>query len=137
MKLLRQIFRETGASRIFFVYLIYFIAAAVIIWLFDPGITMLRDALWYCFSAATTIGFGDVIASSVITRIVTVILSVYSVAVLAVFTGVVTNYFMDVVHNNAARSSTNFLYELEHLPELSKEELEELSRRVKDFRQSK
>ena len=73
---------------------------------------------------------------TVVGRIIAVILSVYSIAVIAVFTAVITSFFTDIARWRANNSARKFLDELEHLPELSKEELEELSRRVRDFNRS-
>lgn len=136
MRLLHQIFKATGASKVFYGYLAYFIAVAVIIWLIEPSITRFGDSLWYCFAVATTVGFGDFTALTTPGRVITVILSVYSVAVLAVFTAVITGYFTEVVKNNAEQSAARFLDELERLPELTPDELRELSKRVSRFRKT-
>jgi voltage-gated potassium channel len=134
LRLLHQLFRSTGVNKIMAVYLGYFLLAAGLILVFEPGIQSFGDSLWYCFAAATTIGFGDVTAVTLAGRIVTVILSVYSVAVVAIITAVITGFFMDVVKGNAKESAEHFLDELEHLPSLSEEELKDLSVRVKKFR---
>lgn len=44
---------------------------------------------------------------------------------------------MDLARFRARESARKFIDDLEHLPELSKEELEELSQRVKDFQKKK
>ena len=52
---------------------------------------------------------------------------------IAIFTAVVTSFFTDLARSRKEESTRKFMDELEHLPELSKEELEDLSRRVKEF----
>ena len=74
---------------------------------------------------------------TVIGRVITVILSIYSIAVIAIFTAVVTSFFTDLARSRKEESIRKFMDELEHLPELSKEELEDLSRRVKEFQKNK
>ena len=54
-------------------------------------------------------------------------------AVIASVTTVITSFFTDLARFRANESVREFVDELEHLPELSKEELESLSQRVKDF----
>ena len=38
------------------------------------GFDSFGDALWYSFAVVTTIGFGDVVATTLVGRIITVIL---------------------------------------------------------------
>ena len=95
-KLLRQAFKISGATRVLGVYAVFFVLAAVLLRFAEPGITSLSDSLWYCFAVATTIGFGDFAAVSAVGRIITVILSLYSIGVVAVFTAVITSFFMEL-----------------------------------------
>jgi voltage-gated potassium channel len=130
IKLLRQSLKITGASKIFGSYTIAFFIIAVLLFLIDPGISTLQDALWYCFAAASTIGFGDVAAASLAGRILTLVLSVFSLIVIAVLTALITNFFMEAARARVNESMQEFLDDLEHLPDLSKEELAALSEKV-------
>ena len=51
------------------------------------------DALWYCFSVVTTIGFGDIVVESILSRILAVILGLYGLIVVAVITSVIVNFY--------------------------------------------
>lgn len=135
-RLLRQVFKATGADKLFNTYFLYFLLSAVLIWIFEPSIRTIGDSFWYCFAVATTVGFGDFAAATLPGRIITVILSVYSLAAVAVFTAVITGFFMDVVKNNAKQTAEQFLDELERLPEMSGDELKDLSKRIRQFRNS-
>lgn len=136
MRLLRQSFRIAGADKIFYSYFVFYIIIAIALRFVEASIDTLSDSLWYCFAVATTVGFGDIAAVSHTGRILTVILSVYSIAVVAIFTAVITSFFMDLAKTRAEDSVKEFIDELERLPELSKEELESLSSRVKSFHSS-
>lgn len=136
LRLLRQAFRIAGTDKIFAAYAVVYLAAALLLWRLEPSIARFADGLWYCFAVATTVGFGDFAAATHLGRIVTVILSFYSVAVIAIFTAVLTSYFLDLAKARASDSAKEFLDELERLPELSKEELSSLSERIKHFSQS-
>lgn len=61
--------------------------------LFEPTITDFWDALWYCFTVITTIGFGDFYATTIIGRILTVLLGIYGIIVVAILTSVIVNYY--------------------------------------------
>ena len=136
-RMLRNAFKTAGADKIISGYLIWFFAAAVPIWIWEPQINTYADSLWFCFASATSIGYGDFAAVTVVGRIITVLLSVYSIAVIAIFTAVITSFLSDLARIRANDSAREFMDELEHLPELSKEELEALSKRVREFQKNK
>lgn len=136
-RMLGKAFRTAGADKIISGYMIWFFLSALPIWLVEPGIHTYADSLWFCFASATSIGYGDYAAVTLIGRIITVVLSVYSIAVIAIVTAVITSFFTDLARFRASDSARAFIDELEHLPELSAEELEDLSRRVKEFQKNK
>ncbi len=132
-KLLKEAFKNSGADKLFGSFLIFYLIAALIIWIFEPTVNNYFDSLWYCFASISTIGFGDIMATTLLPRIVTIMLWLYATVTLAIFTAVITGYFLDVSKMKANESVQEFLHGLEHLPELSKEELERLSQQVKEF----
>ena len=136
-RMLYRGFKTAGADKIISGYLVWFFVAAIPIWIWEPHINSYADSLWFCFASATSIGYGDYAAVTVVGRIITVILSIYSIGVIAIFTAVITSFFTDLSHFRTNESARKFMDELEHLPELSKEELEDLSRRVKEFQKQK
>ena len=101
-RMLINAFRTAGADKIISGYLLWFFIAALPIWIWEPYINSYGDSLWFCFASATTIGYGDYHAVTIVGRIITVILSVYSVAVIAIFTAVVTSFFTDLARSRKA-----------------------------------
>ena len=67
-------------------------------------------------------------------RTVVVILSVTSIFFLAVLTAFVVNYCSEAMRARRDQSVSLFVDRLEHLPDLSTAELEELSNQVKELR---
>ena len=132
-RLLIQSFINTGSYKVFTGYLIFFFAVAAVMTLIEPGIANYGDGLWFTFSVSTTVGFGDLTAVTLIGRILTVILSVYSLGAVAIFTAVITSFFMNVAKKEASDSAAAFVDDLLHLPEMSKEELQEVSNKVKKY----
>lgn len=112
-------------------FLVWYVAASVIILLVEPGISRLGDALWYLFVACTSIGFGDLVAVTFVGRLLTVITTVYEIVIVAMFSGVVVSYYLEVVHRREQESVTMFLDKMEHLTELSPEELKQVEDKVK------
>lgn len=133
LRLLRQAFRIAGADKVLLAFLAVYLLSSLLIWFLEPSVTRFADGLWYCFAVATTVGFGDIAAATMPGRIVTVILSVYSIGVLAILTAVLTSYFLDLAKARASDSARAFLDDLQHLPELSQDELQALSERVIEF----
>ena len=132
-RLLLHSFKYTGASKILGGYLIFFFLVAAVITLLEPGIANYGDGLWFTFAVSTTVGFGDVTAVTLVGRILTVILSIYSLGIVAIFTAVITSFFMNIAKAQASESAAEFVDDLMHLTELSKEELQAVSDKVKAF----
>lgn len=133
LRMIGKIVKQAGLGHITMVFLILFLACAFLIATFGADGTRLGDAFWICFQTVTTIGFGDVATEGPLVRGVLVLLSVVSVFYLAVITGVVVAYCNQLVQANAEESVVRMAYRLEHLDELDKEQLSELSRRVREY----
>lgn len=131
LRMIGKIIRQAGLGHITLVFFVIFFACALVIHLGNPATGTYGDALWLCFQSVTTIGFGDVPTSTPLCRSVLVCLSVVSVFYLAVITGVVVAYCNQLIQANANESMAKIADELEHLHELSPEELKALSERIK------
>ncbi len=88
----------------------------------EPEIHNYFDALWYCFSVISTIGFGDIVVISIVAKILTILLSFYAIIVFAILTATVVNYFSELQKAKYNDSILEFMHKLEHLDTLSKEE---------------
>lgn len=132
-KILWNVLKRTGAIKLLYGYLIAFLIISAAIVFIEPNINTFQDGLWYCFNVLTTIGFGDIIAATLAGRILTIVLSVYSIIIIAVIPGLITSFYLEIVKLRTNESMEKFMYDLERLPDLTKEELESLSQRVKNF----
>ena len=130
-KIFWSILKRTHADKIVTGFGMYFLISALVIMLAEPGIHRYGESIWYCFSVITTIGFGDFTAVTVIGRTASIILGLYGVIVLAIIPGIVATYYMEVVNFKNGDSGEAVMYKLEHLDELSKDELKEISEKVK------
>ena len=130
-KIFWSILKRTHADKIVTGFGMYFLISALVIMLAEPGIHRYGESIWYCFSVITTIGFGDFTAVTVIGRTASIILGLYGVIVLAIIPGIVATYYMEVVNFKNGDCGEAFMYKLEHLDELSKDELKEISEKLK------
>lgn len=132
LHVLWNIIRITGADVVFYGFLAVYVAAALLLPLFEPGIPRFGDALWYLFVSFTTIGFGDFVAVTVVGRLITVAVALYGILVVALATGVIVGFYNTLMRTRSKESLRDFVSELERLPDLSREQLAELARRVRE-----
>lgn len=137
MKTFKRIYlvlNKTGALKIFLGFILICILSSIIFMLVEPNINNIRDGVWYCFVASTTIGFGDIYAVTTIGRILTIFVSLCGIFVFAMMTGVVVSYYNEYLNIKQKESISLFLEKLEDLPNLSKKELKEIAEKVKKMR---
>lgn len=131
------VLRRTNMIQMVVSYGVLLAAAGFVLFIWEPSIKSYGDGVWYSFVAATTIGFGDICVTTVLGRIVTVVIAIYGIMTAAMIPGVVVTYYTEYQKARHDETVSTFLEKLEHLPELSKEELEDLSERVKKFNRKK
>ncbi len=134
LHVLIKILKTTNADKIITGFIGFTFIMAFIIMMVEPNITNYGDALWLCYAALTTIGFGDVTAVTFVGRICCVLISIYALFALAIATGVVVTYYNNIIKIKHQDTINAFVDKLERLPELSKEELDELSKKIKVFK---
>ena len=95
LDLLREIVQRTYAAEIIFGLLLLIASFSFVLRYTDRAAFggEYTNALWYCFAVVTTIGFGDMTATSAIGRILTVILGVYGIIVVALITSIIVNFY--------------------------------------------
>jgi len=133
-RLLWRVIRATRSDVLLALLFVLVFAIAGLLVLVEPQMHAYGDALWYCFSVITTIGFGDISAQTAMGRMLSVVLGIFGILVIGVFVGVVVAYYNEFLRVRQGESFEMFAYKLEHLPELSKDELQELSAQVKRLR---
>ena len=136
-RVLKQILKNTHTDQILGAYLAFVLLSALVIWIFEPQIHSYIDALWYCYAVASTAGFGDIVVTALLPKIISVAVTIYSVIVIGLITGVIVNYYTEIINRKNKETMEAFMDKLERLPELSDEELTEISDRVRDFREGR
>ncbi len=137
LRILISILVHTKADKMLLSFLLFWLVAALLIQLFEPGITSYGDALWYCYAVITTIGFGDVVVTTLFAKVISIILSIYAVIIIGIVTGVIVNYYNQIIQIQQQETIVSIIDKLEHLPNMSQEELKELSHKVKSFKEAK
>jgi voltage-gated potassium channel len=131
LRTLWSVTKRIGFHKVLAGFAAWFFISSFLTMLAEPGITRYGDAVWYSFVACTSIGFGDLVTTTFTGRLLTVILTIYEIVIVAMFSGVVVSYYLEVVHRREQESVTMFLDKMEHLTELSPEELKQVEDKVK------
>lgn len=134
LRLLWTILKRTRADKILSGFVIFLLMLAAIIQMVEPQINRYQDALWYCYAVISTAGFGDLVVTTLVGKICSILLTIYALFVIAIITGVVVNYYTQLVELQKKETLSLFMDKLERLPELSKEELETISQKIKHLR---
>ena len=137
LKRIGKLLNRTGAIKFFFAYLIILLISGFILSLIEPQVHGIFEGFYFTFVASTTIGFGDIVPVTILGRIITIIVTLFGVLTVAMVPGVVVAYYTEYLKIKEKETISTFLEKLERLPELSKEELTELSERVKKFNAKK
>ena len=93
LKVLFKIVMKTYALEVLLGMATMMVAASLLLSFYEPKMTTFGDAMWYCFAVVTTIGFGDFAATTIVGRVVTVILGMYGIVMVAVITSIIVNFY--------------------------------------------
>ena len=134
LRMIGKILRQAKLGHITVVFLVVFALCALVVALAYPGVGNYGDALWLCFQTVTTVGFGDVPTNSPVVRITMVVLSIISIFYLAIITGVVVAYCVELTKQQPEESVNDLLDGLEHLDQKTPEQLREISAKIAEYR---
>jgi voltage-gated potassium channel len=134
-RLLFAVIRHSGMQRVLIWFFVVFLICAAIITLVEPGIASLPDALWFLWAVSPTIGLGDMTAVTIPGRLATVACSVAGLVTFAILTAVVVDYYNERRQMQISESTALLLDRLEHLEDLGRDELADISRKVRSLQQ--
>ena len=132
-KILYLVLRRTHFFEVLGVYLLVFMAFAFVIYRHETVFTTYGSALWYCFELVTTIGFGELVAVTRIGKLLSILLSVYSIGMIAIITSTVVTYHQAKLKMQENEAFILFMDKLKRLPELDQEELKSISETIKQL----
>lgn len=131
IKLMLKVLKTTNVDKLIYGFLIYILFMAFILLKIEPNITTYFDSIWYCFVTFSTVGFGDIVVTTLIGKILSIILMIYGMIIVAIMTGTLVNFYQEIQKIKTKDTVTELMGKLENLPNLSKKELEQISEIVK------
>ena len=96
LKLLIKVIRKTYAANVMGGLLLLMAAASFTIPALEESIPTFKDAVWYCFSILTNIGFADYAAATDAGKVISLLLGVYGIIVVALITSIIVNFYTEV-----------------------------------------
>ncbi|MBR1663259.1 MAG: two pore domain potassium channel family protein [Ruminococcus sp.] len=93
--ILKRIFIKSMASEVLLGLIILIVSSAMVLPIYEDSIKSFGDGLWYCFAIVTTIGFGDITATTLEGRVISVILGIYGIIVVALITSIIINFYSE------------------------------------------
>ena len=96
LKVLMKIIRKTHAADILAGQLLLMAAASFMIPTLEESIPTFKDAVWYCFSILTNIGFANYAVASDAGKVISVLLGMYTIIVVALVTSIIVNFYTEV-----------------------------------------
>lgn len=106
LDLLKEIIQKTYAVEIIAGLGLMMVAFSYVLTFTDEVFKTFWDALWYCFAIVTTIGFGDLAATSPLGRLLSVILGIYGIIVVALITSIIVNFYGEMKKENHPEGRT-------------------------------
>ena len=90
-----KIMKKTYAFEVLYGLAVLIIASSFFFSIMEEGIPSFGDGLWYSFAIVTTIGLGDYTVTSLVSRLLSVVLGLYGLVVVAVITSIIVNFYID------------------------------------------
>lgn len=101
-----QVFRKERRTllSVLYIALFYIFLSALVMFAYEPDtFDSFFDALYWATTALTTVGYGDVYPLSAVGRLISMVSSLFGIAVIALPAGIVTAGFVDEISKNNAR----------------------------------
>ena len=134
-RILRHIIRAAKIDVLMVGYLLFILVCAVLLQVIEPQtFSSFEPTLWYLFQTVITVGFGDIIAKSVLGHVITVIVGLSSLAIVGLVSGIAVNFYIEVTRWRRKDSLALFDERMQHLCELSPEDLKKLQADYHAFR---
>lgn len=103
MKILKAFKKEKRTlGTVLIIAVVYIFISALVMFAYEPEtFDSFFDALYWATTALTTVGYGDIAPSSDIGRLISMISSLFGIAVIALPAGIITTSFVEEISNSS------------------------------------
>lgn len=96
LRILWRILKITGFNRFVSSFVAYLFISALGLTLIEPQIKIFADGLCFSFITATTVGYGDLLATTLVGRHICVTLTLFGLIFFGCLSGVIVNYYTEL-----------------------------------------
>lgn len=128
ISLFALILKQTKTVRFLLSFVIVFLVCTLLLWVCDPSLESYGDAIWYGFMLVTTIGFGDLHATTLSSRLISVFLGLYGVTAIGFICGAGASWLYEKVKGD--ESIALMLHQLEHVDVLDDQAIDTLQKHL-------
>lgn len=125
-RILKKILKFTNLDKALYTLLILIAVSSLIVYKWETNVETIFDGFWWSLTTVTTVGYGDIIISTKVGRVVGVILMVYGVLLLSLITGTIVAYASEIMKIDRQNKFREVREKISKIEYLSKEELLEL-----------
>lgn len=138
-RVLQDVLRVTGTGKVLYGFLTFFLITVYSLYIVEHNagnttINNLFDALYYSVVTVSTVGFGDIVVTTVIGKILSMMLMTYGLLVIGLITGIFASLYDELSRIKNKETLDTFVDQLENLSSLSEAELNKLSSKIRRYR---
>ena len=133
LSLFSLILKQTRTWKFLGAFAVVFLICSFLLWITDPSLITYMDALWYSFMLVTTVGFGDLTATNLISRLISVFLGLYGVVAIGFICGVGASWLFEKVREGRGEPVAMMIHQLEHLEDLDDTQLAAIQQKARNL----
>ncbi len=123
IKILKKILKFTNLDKALGTLAILLLISSILMWKIEPNINNMFDGLWWSVTTVTTVGYGDIIITTVIGKIVGMILMIYGILLLTLITGTIVTFASEIMKEDRKQTLQDLKFRIDNIHKLNEEEL--------------
>ena len=93
-KVAANFLKKTYLDKIIAIAILFIVAVTVLVWMVDSSIVDFRTAIWYTFASMTSTGYGDVVPTSSLGRLIGIIAMVGGIVIFSLITAIISSAYV-------------------------------------------
>ncbi|WP_182200416.1 potassium channel family protein [Paraliobacillus salinarum] len=123
--ILLKILKTNGLDKLIYTSFIMIFLSSLIVTYIEPNIETFSDGVWWSIVTTTTVGYGDISPSTMVGRVVAVVLMIVGIGLIGMLTSSITTFF--IKENKVKIKSVSFIQDqLNNFEDLSEEDINEM-----------
>lgn len=103
VNLFTEFIKETHLDKLLTIVSITIICSSVAFYFFDNSINTFMDSLWYVLVTLTTVGYGDIVPTSTVGRIIGIIIIIIGILVFSTLTAAISSIYTKRIEKKQER----------------------------------